>query len=449
MPVSLGLAGVALISATAGAFFAVGLTSTPLMQRQLNADEASIFSKGDRISSRNLQMPELTRPVNILVLGTKVLTSDVKNPPKDLKNLGYHALVNSFDGLTDTMLLLRFNPATKKLVVLSIPRDTRTEIPGRGIDKINSANVHGGPALSARSVSNLLGGVGIDRYVTLNVQGVETLVDALGGVTVYVPKDMKYQDDSQHLYINLKAGKQHLNGAQTLQLLRYRYDRYGDIGRIQRQQMVMRALMEQSLNPAILGRLPKVLSVVQSYVDTNLSVEELAALVDFATQIDRQDVQMLTVPGSFSDTRRSKVSYWLPSSNRIETMMARYFDFGTAPQSEDLLSARVAIQDSTRQTGSTEFLLERLHAAGFSRISSDETIREPLKVTRIIAQQGDEDAARTVREALGFGEIRVESTGSLESDITIQLGRDWEQHSQKQSQQPDRPGLNTASSSSY
>jgi LCP family protein required for cell wall assembly len=427
LSVALGLLGVAAVSATAGALFAVGLTSTPLMQRKFDAADASVFSKGDRISSSNLQMPELTRPVNILVLGTKVLSSDLDDPPPELKNLGYHALVNSFDGLTDTMLLLRFSPDTKKLVVLSIPRDTRIEIPGRGISKINAANAQGGPALSARSVSHLLGGVGIDRYVTINVQGVQALVEALGGVTVYVPKDMKYQDDSQHLYINLKAGKQHLNGEQTLQLLRFRYDRYGDIGRIQRQQMVMRAIMEQALKPSIIGRLPKILSVVQSHVDTNLSVEELVALVGFATQVQRNDVQMLTIPGNFGDIKQYKTSYWLPSHSRIQNMMAQYFDFGRANQPEETSGVRIAIQDSTRQLGSVEFLLERLHSAGFSRINTDDVLQEPIKITRIIAQQGDEAAARQVRQALGFGEIRVDSTGILDSDITIQLGQDWKQ----------------------
>lgn len=84
--------------------------------------------------------------------------------------------------------------------------------------------------MAARSASDLLGGVGIDRYVRINVLGVEKLIDALGGVKVYVPQDMKYQDDSQHLYINLKKGEQHLNGAQAVQFLRFRYDAYGDIG---------------------------------------------------------------------------------------------------------------------------------------------------------------------------------------------------------------------------
>jgi LCP family protein required for cell wall assembly len=60
---------------------------------------------------------------------------------------------------------------------------------------------------------------------------------------------MKYKDNTQHLYINLKAGQQHLNGDQALQLLKFRYDALGDIGRIQRQQQVLRALIEQFLTP--------------------------------------------------------------------------------------------------------------------------------------------------------------------------------------------------------
>lgn len=422
------LVGIAMLSATAGALLAVSLTSTPLMQRKLSPEEASVFSKGDRISTKtSFQLPELTRPVNILVLGTKVLTTDIQNPPADLAKLKYQALVNSFDGLTDTMLLIRFRPDNKKLAILSIPRDTRTSIPGYGVAKINEANVDGGPALAAKATSKLLGGLGIDRYVTINVQGVEALINALGGVNVYVPKDMKYQDDSQHLYINLKAGKQHLNGSQALQLLRFRYDEYGDIGRIQRQQMVMRSLMEQTLNPATIARLPKILSVIQSHVDTNLSVEELMALVAFAAQINRSNVQMLTVPGTFSEPGQYNASYWLPSPERITSMMAQYFDFGTAaaagaPAAESL---RVFVQDSTRQTGTAQTLISQLKTAGYANVAIDDPYPEPLRVTRIVAQQGDANGAEAIRRVLGFGEVRIESTGNPGSDITIQLGQDW------------------------
>ena len=430
------LTGVAMLSATAGALLAVSLASTPLMQRQLSPAEASIFGKGEKFSSgASLRLPELTRPVNILVLGVKVLTTDLKEPPSDLRNERYQALVNSFEGLTDTMLLLRFDPEKRKLTVLSIPRDTRTYIADHGMTKINEANYYGGPALSAKSVSELLGGVGIDRYVTINVQGVQALLEALGGVTVHVPKDMKYQDDSQHLYINLKAGRQHLNGDQTLQLLRFRYDEYGDIGRIQRQQMVMRALMEQALNPATVARFPKILSVIQSHIDTNLTVEELVALTSFGAQINRSNTKMLMVPGEFSAPGEYKASYWLPHPNKIQEVMAQHFDFGTVASGETNPSAlRISIQDSTQQDKGLQNTIGSLKDAGFKDIYVAKPWNEPLSVTRIVAEWGDISSAEAVRRSLGFGEVRIENTGDLQSDVTIQLGKDALQPPKKSAQ---------------
>ncbi|NDJ17696.1 LytR family transcriptional regulator [Myxacorys almedinensis A] len=415
-----------MISATAGALLAVSLASTPLMQRQLSPAEASIFGKGEKFSSNtNLRLPELTRPVNILVMGVKVLTSDLANPPEEAKNQSYHALVNSFEGLTDTLLLLRFDPEKRKLSVMSIPRDTRTYIANHGMTKINEANYYGGPALSAKSVSELLGGVGIDRYVTINVQGVEALIEALGGVTVHVPRDMKYQDDSQHLYINLKAGRQHLNGDQTLQLLRFRYDENGDIGRIQRQQMVMRALMEQALNPTTVARFPKILSVIQSHIDTNLTVEELVALVGFGTQINRSNTKMLMVPGEFSSPGEYIASYWLPSPSKIQALMAQHFDFGTSDLKDiNPNTLKIAVQDSTEQEKGLQKVMERLKTAGYNNVYEAKPWTEPLRVTRIVAEWGDISSAEAVRRSLGYGEVRIENTGDLQSDVTIQLGKD-------------------------
>lgn len=416
-------AGVALLSATAGALVAVSFSSTPLQQSRLRPDEKAVFTKGGSITNTSLRLPELTRPVNILVLGCKVLASDL--PERSAKEPAYE-LVNSFDGPTDTMLLLRFSPKTKKLTVLSIPRDTRTYIQGHGINKINAANIHGGPALSAKTVSELLEGVSIDRYVRVNIQGVQSLVDALGGVTVYVPQDMKYQDDSQHLYINLKQGKQHLDGDKALQLLRFRYDRNGDIGRVQRQQLVIRALMEQALNPTTLVRLPKILSVIQSHIDTNLSVEEIAALVGFGTQASRSNTQMLMVPGQFNGTGQRDISYWLPDNSRIEQMMAQYFDRGSGQaRGVDPGYVRVVIQDSLGKPEAVRSLIKILREAGYRNISTDDAWREPLRVTRIVAQQGDRDSAAAIRKQLRIGEVRVESTGNIISDVTIQLGQDW------------------------
>jgi len=420
-----GLAGVAMLSATAGALLAVSLSTTPLQQQKLTPEEAAVFSQGD-MAKLNMKMPELTRPVNILVLGLKVLSSDLDGHPDVAQ--GYDVWQNSFKGLTDTMLLVRFDPQNKKLSVLSIPRDTRTYVEGRGVVKINEANYYGGPASSAKSVSGLLGGVGIDRYVTVNVQGIKSLVDALGGITINVPKDMKYTDESQHLYIDLKAGKQNLNGEQIVQYLLYRHDELGDIGRVQRQQLLMRAFVEQEVNVGLLSRMPKILSVIQSHLDTNLSIEELVALAGFSTQIDRAGVQMLMVPGKFSDTKDYKASFWLPDQNAIETMVAQHFDFGQNTwqiENADATFLKVAVQDSTGDRSAVEDFVRTLTRAGYRNVQVYKAWPEPLDVTTIVAQDGDVKNAQAIRQSLGFGEVLVESTGALQSDVTIRLGKDW------------------------
>ncbi|QLE41807.1 LytR family transcriptional regulator [Nostoc sp. C052] len=424
-----GMSGIAMVSATAGALLAVSLTSTPLQQAQLSPKDEAAFD-GDRISGGVLRFSELTRPVNLLVMGMSVLPPDIQNPPQETKNLKYLPQVNSFDGLSDVMLLVKFDPETKKINMLSIPRDTRTQIEGYGVKKINAANVDGGPALTARTVSNLLGGAGIDRYIRINVLGVAKLIDALGGVTVYVPKNMKYQDDSQHLYINLKAGKQHLNGDQALQLLRFRHDELGDIGRIQRQQMVIRALMDQTLNPATVTQLPKVLDVVKEHIDTNLTVEELVALMGFGVRTNRSNMQMLMLPGRFSEKGEFDASYWLPNKDGIAKLMAQHFGLESEQQQLGTTvsprSLRIAIQDSTGGDRSNlQPLITALEKSGYRNIYIAKAWGEPLEVTHVVAQQGDGDSAESIRNTLGFGEVRVESTGNLGSDISIQVGQDW------------------------
>jgi LCP family protein required for cell wall assembly len=425
--IGLAMSGLAMTSAVVGGLLAVSVSSKPLMQQNLTPREEAVFDT-NRISEQGLKFPDLVRPVNVLVMGMSVLSTDTKNPLYNNKDYGYLPQVNSFDGLSDVILLVRLDPQQKKIVILSIPRDTSVNIDGDKIDKINAANYKGGPALAAQTVSKLLSGVTIDRYVRINVLGVSKLIDALGGVTVNVPKDMKYQDDSQHLYINLKAGEQHLNGDQALQLLRYRNDGLGDIGRIERQQMVIRALMSQTLNLATVRRLPKILNIVQSHIDTNLTVEELVALAGFGVQTQSSNIETLMIPGRPSEKREYKnTSYWIPDNNGIAVIMTQHF--GIEPV--DILQAdqtnlQVEIQDSTQ---SDSFILqgviETIQQAGYYNIFISESTTEPLSVTLIIATRENRETAEAIRNALGFGEVRVESSIEPNSNITIVLGKDW------------------------
>ncbi|MEO1690328.1 MAG: LCP family protein [Cyanobacteria bacterium J06631_6] len=441
--VGLGLTSVSLISAVVGAFLAVAVSDVPpLKQVELSSEEQKVFSKADMVTAKNLNLPELKRPVNILFLGIKVISSDLegKGIEYEKQDVGYHHLVNSFDGLSDSMLLLRFDPDAEKVSVLSIPRDTRVYIEGYGVRKINHANDYGGPALTASVASELLGGIKIDRYVRVNVQGVEKLIDALGGVTVNVPKDMKYNDFSQHLYIDLKKGIQHLDGDKAMQFLRYRYDGLGDISRVQRQQMLMRAAVEQTLKPATVIKVPKILSVIQSHLDTNLTVRELMALSNFASKTDRSGIKMMMLPGDFN-SGDERVSYWLPNHRKINRLMTQHFAmprddsdyeisgnrYATLDRVSDINNPRIriSVQDSTKSQKALQSALDMLREAGYRQVYASRNWQDPLTTTRVIAQSGDDEAASEVQSVLGVGEVVVESTGVLNSDVTIQLGRDW------------------------
>jgi len=423
----LGLTSVALVSGTAAAWLANSFASKPLMQSQLTQKQAGVFD-GASLSGTGLSFAQLTHPVNILVLATTSLPEDIdfgKHRPSQSETLKY---AHSFDGLSDTILLLRFDPQTKKMVVLSIPRDTRTAIAGHGVRKINAANDVGGAALSALTVSQLLGGVPIDRYVRVNDEGFAKLVDTLGGLDFYVPRDMKYKDNTQHLYINLKAGQQHLNGDQALQMLKFRYDALGDIGRIQRQQQVLRALIEQFLTPVTLAKFPQIFAVIHEYIDTNLTVSEIVSVLSLAAQTNRANMSMLMVPGRFSQPKEYNTSYWIANPKGITSLLAPHFDLAAATSpalATDPAVLNIAIQDSTNHPRAVRALMRRLEAAGYRHIQIAKPWAQPLSMTHIVAQQGDGDSAAAIRRSIGFGEVRVESTGLLGSDVTIHLGQDW------------------------
>jgi LCP family protein required for cell wall assembly len=423
---------VALLSGGLGAGLAFVLSSRPFQQRQLSADEAAVFNQSaDGMTSAIGGVPTLTRPVNILVLGTIILTSDLPDAQSKPKGRYLAEVDDNLNGMSDAMLLIRFDPATKKVAVLSIPRDSRVNIQGVGKTKINFANYAGGAALSAQTVSQVLGDIPIDRYIRFNVNGFGKLIDALGGIDVYVPKKMKYQDDSQRLYINLNAGQQKLTGNKAIQYMRFRHDDLGDIGRVQRQQAFFRAFIDQKLKPEAIGKFPEVLAIVKDNIDTNLSVEEFLALAGYTSKTDRKNIQMHMAPGRFSNPGEfDNLSYWILDNRLLAKIMSQ--SFGVLKSADTTLSEstpqtlRVAIQDSMSQPEGAKKATTTLSKAGYAQVfSASDRWTKALPKTQIIAQNGDRASAEKLRESLGIGEVVVESTGDIESDITVRVGKDW------------------------
>ncbi|MEY3403772.1 MAG: hypothetical protein RLZZ86_3394 [Cyanobacteriota bacterium] len=156
-----------------------------------------------------LSQYKLSRPMNILIMGIEPVAGTVDGSPEN------------FAGKSDTMMLVRLNPSDKSIRLLSIPRGTMIAIPEQGLTQVSEANAKGGPVLAARVVSRSLNNAPIDRYIRISTSGFRQLVDQLGGVDVFVPQTMNYQDRSGGLSINLVSGWQNFNGEQAEQFARF------------------------------------------------------------------------------------------------------------------------------------------------------------------------------------------------------------------------------------
>ncbi|WP_416676541.1 LCP family protein [Egbenema bharatensis] len=364
---------------------------------------------------------QITRPVHILVMGIDL--------PLDLPE--HSSPDDVFAGRSDTMLLVRIDPGAESLSVLSIPRDTRVEIPGEGIEKVNYANMIGGSELAAQVVSQSLNSVTIDRYVRVSTEAFRDLVDVMGGIEVFVPERMEYEDQTQELYIDLYPGWQVLNGDQAEQFARFRNDENGDIGRVQRQQQLIRALRKKLSEPTMLTRIPQVIQLFQKYVDTNLTPEEMFALANFGLNLEQDNFRMVLLPGRFSTPDEYVASYWLMDPVDTAQVMHQYFDLSsiaTLSQQQydyDLSELRIAIQNASDDPDLGGQVAAYLYSKGYYNVYVVEDWPDHEVKTQIIAQRGDLRGARMLGSVLGVGQIVPASTGELTSDLTIRLGDDW------------------------
>ncbi|WP_227013572.1 LCP family protein [Paenibacillus psychroresistens] len=214
----------------------------------------------DNISKND---PELAAPkwegtqrVNILVLG-----ADARGLEKSGNEVPR----------SDSMMVVSIEPNTKKALLISILRDTYVKIPGHGSDRINAAMALGGPTLAMKTVSNLLD-IPIQYYVYMDFKGFIGVVDALGGVSIDVEKDMDYEDaEDDHVYdIHLKQGYQELDGKTALQYVRFRHDAMSDFTRSERQRKFLTAISEKMQSTAGIIKLPSILAAIDPYIETNI-----------------------------------------------------------------------------------------------------------------------------------------------------------------------------------
>lgn len=222
---------------------------------------------------------------------------------------------------SDTIVLLNVDPKTRSVNAISIPRDSKVYLPEEfGVQKINAAHALGGVKLTKQTVEETLG-VKVDRYIIVSDQAVEKLVDALGGVPIYVEKNMHYNDYSGNLHVNLSKGENILDGRNAVGYLRFRHDALGDIGRTQRQQWFLRGLLSKIQTPQAIPKIPAVLNVASTYVKTDLSLYEMSQYAAMAKSFDISKIEVATLPGG--PNRKGSTSYWILDPEKTQEVVNR------------------------------------------------------------------------------------------------------------------------------
>lgn len=208
---------------------------------------------------------------------------------------------------TDVMFTVQVKDGTTR--VTQVPRDTFVESDAYGVTKANALFALGGADTAKREVGQLVNAP-VERYLKVNLRAVERLADALGGVEVEVPKRMYYVDNSQGLYIDLYPGRQLLKGEALEGFLRFRHDELGDLGRMERQKLVLREVFRKLAQPSTLAQLPALLKIAGDDVKTDLTPVEMGQLLT-AMAGSKLATSQLAGRVFWQDD----LSYWMPNSN--------------------------------------------------------------------------------------------------------------------------------------
>lgn len=320
----------------------------------------------------------------------------------------------------DAIALVTIDLNSKRIGFLSIPRDTRVRIPNRGWTKINHAYAYGGISLLKETLEDFLS-LPIDHYISIDYRGFVKLIDMIGGVDLYVEKDMKYSDKWAGFYINLKKGYQRLDGSKALQYVRYRNDPEGDIGRVKRHKKFLEAVINRLKEGDIVGKLPSLALEAVRFVKTDLTPEQIMYLISFFRGFDFSEIKWDIVPGQpgYIDG----VSYWLPNLDKLDLVKKRIV-YGEKIELYTEKEITIEILNGNGVFGAANKVSRVLGDYGYKVLKTGNADRLDYSITKVLDNTGENlEIAKRIVEILGYGVPSSERRDS-EAMITIILGRD-------------------------
>lgn len=331
--------------------------------------------------------------------------------------------------LTDFIMLGQYNPNTREVNLMSIPRDTKVE--GTVDGKINSAYAGVDPMRTVNKVEELTG-VDIDYYVLFKTKVVREIVDAVGGVTVDVPMDMNYDDPAQDLYIHLKKGVQKLTGKQAEQFCRFRKGyANADLGRIQAQQSFIKALISRCLEPQNLLKIGTLIDIVLENTKTNITMDIASGYIDDVVAFKPDRVRMETLPGKSGTINH--LSYFLVNEEEAKALIQDVFfkdRMGNVESGDTIITESGEVEVIQCGADSKDFLntVNLLNQEGFSVVKVSQG--EEVETSKIIVDSEETKEKKWIlalSELLEISTIEVQENESGEQAskiVMVQLGKD-------------------------
>jgi LCP family protein required for cell wall assembly len=235
--------------------------------------------------------------------------------------------------LTQSMIVVRFNPATKKVVMLSIPRDLWVPLSTGGIGKIDGAYSYGGPGAAIATVENNFG-IHIDDYIWIGLAGLVHVIDAIGGVDVvtshpvlddFYPKDLGSGDPYAYQRVAVMAGPQHLSGTNALEYVRSRHnDIQSDFGRSERQQQVLLALRAKATGIKA-EDVPSLAASLKGQIKTSMNLQRIATLLPIVGSLDLKNIQQIVLLAPYTHGCGCPQGYVVPVWGQILPLVHQYF----------------------------------------------------------------------------------------------------------------------------
>ncbi|HEY3317422.1 MAG TPA: LCP family protein [Coriobacteriia bacterium] len=334
---------------------------------------------------------------------------------------------------SDTLMIAYVDPPRRKVSLLSIPRDTRVDIPGHGKQKINSAMQLGGATLVIRTVKEYTG-LPISHYMEVDFNGFKDLVNAVGGVTVDVPErivDSKAADHNWRAKV-VNKGVQWLDGDHALTFVRSRHFADGDFTRIKDQQIFMKALAKKTFTAGNIVNLPKIVDAVVNNVTTDLSVPQMLNLAADFKGMEQGGLSTAMAPGDAKYI--NGVSFVIPDRPALMELVRRMESGESLESTAASLSPKAAVspqavtitvRNGGGPAGVAKEVADLLKKDGFRIGEVGNTGRPVFEHTLIVFKTSDAKA-QIVHETLGFGTVvKSSSLYQFKTDILVIVGKDW------------------------